>query len=56
MPLTLPFDLSITDKTATMKASTTLNRLDFDIGKSMADESNLKFGVNVDINLTATQD
>jgi cytochrome b561/polyisoprenoid-binding protein YceI len=56
MPLTLPFDLSITDKTATMKASTTLNRLDFDIGKSMADESNLKFGVNVDISLTATQD
>jgi hypothetical protein len=37
-----------------MQAMTTLNRLDFDIGKGMGDESSLKFPVDVQITLTAT--
>lgn len=55
MPIEMQFDLSTTDGITTMRATTTLNRLDFDIGKNMGDESNLKFPVTVQVSLTATQ-
>lgn len=55
IPLTLQFRLDIIDGIATMQGSTTLNRLDFDIGHKMADESSLKFAVKVDISLTASK-
>jgi hypothetical protein len=38
-----------------MTGNLTLDRLDFNVGESMADESNLGFAVDVAINLTATQ-
>jgi hypothetical protein len=38
-----------------MAGSVALDRRDFAIGQSMADESNLGFGVAVTINLTATR-
>lgn len=55
VPIEMPFDLSTTDGITTIRAMTTLNRLDFDIGQNMADESSLKFPVKVQITLTATQ-
>ena len=53
VPLDLPFSLDIQDATAQMSAQITLNRLDFGVGASMADESSLAFAVVVDITLTA---
>ena len=38
-----------------MVGTVSLDRRDFAIGESMADESNLGFGVDVTINLTATR-
>jgi cytochrome b561/polyisoprenoid-binding protein YceI len=55
VPIDMPFELLTTDGVTSMQATTTLNRLDFGIGANMADESSLKFPVNVQINLTATQ-
>ncbi|PCJ07622.1 MAG: cytochrome [Rhodobacteraceae bacterium] len=55
LPLTLPFSLNMQGDEAVMSASTSLNRLDFDIGRSMPDESSLGFGVTVQINLVATR-
>ena len=55
VPVTLPFDLTLDADTATMVGTVSLDRRDFAIGKSMADESNLGFGVDVTINLTATR-
>jgi polyisoprenoid-binding protein YceI len=55
VPIEMPFNLSTTDDVTTMLAEIKLNRLDFDIGKNMADESSLKFPVKVQITLTATQ-
>ncbi|QUJ77391.1 cytochrome b/b6 domain-containing protein [Sulfitobacter albidus] len=55
VPLTLPFTLDLDGDTARMQAQTTLDRRDFGIGDNMTDESSLKFGVTVDINLTATR-
>jgi polyisoprenoid-binding protein YceI len=55
VPIEMPFNLSTTDDVTTMRAEIKLNRLDFDIGKNMADESSLKFPVKVQITLTATQ-
>ncbi len=54
-PLALPFTLSVDGDTATMQGSTTLNRMDYGIGASMADETNLGFAVTVDVDLTATR-
>ena len=51
----LPFDLVLDGDTATMTGSTTIDRLTFAIGETMADESNLGFPVVVDITLTATR-
>jgi len=55
VPVTLPFDLTLDGDTATMTGTVSLDRRDFAIGESMADESNLGFGVAVTINLTATR-
>jgi len=53
LPLTLPFTLELQGDEASMSASVSLNRLDFDIGRGMPDESSLGFGVNIDITLDA---
>ncbi len=55
MPLSLPFTLVIEDDTATMAGSIDIDRRDFGIGDNISDESNLGFGVSVDIALTATR-
>ncbi|KIC49118.1 cytochrome b/b6 domain-containing protein [Tateyamaria sp. ANG-S1] len=55
MPVTLPFGLSIDGDTASMAGGLTLNRLDFNVGETMADESSLAFAVGVDVDLTATR-
>ena len=52
-PVTLPFTLTMDGDTATMQGSTTLDRMDYGIGGTMSDESNLGFGVVVDVALTA---
>ena len=54
LPIEMPFALSTADGVTSIQAMTTLNRLDFDIGKGMGDESSLKFPVDVQITLTAT--
>ncbi len=55
MPVTLPFTLDIVDNTATMAGQITLDRRDFNVGASMADESSLGFSVIVEVALTATR-
>jgi cytochrome b561/polyisoprenoid-binding protein YceI len=51
----LPFTLALDGDTATMEGSTTLDRMAFGIGTSMANESSLGFSVKVEVNLTATR-
>lgn len=53
VPVSLPFDLVIADDLATMSGALQLDRRDFTVGDSMADESNLGFAVEVQIALTA---
>ena len=55
IPVTLPFGLSINGDEASMTGKLTLDRRDFGIGANMADESSLKFAVDVNVNLTATR-
>lgn len=55
VPVNLPLDLTIEGDTATLATGTELNRLDFNIGQNMPDESSLGFTVGVDIDLTATR-
>ncbi|SHI83813.1 Cytochrome b561 [Shimia gijangensis] len=55
VPLSLPFTLAIEDNTATMSGETILDRRDFGIGTSMADESSLAFSVKVIVSLTASR-
>ena len=55
MPVTLPFGLSIDGDTASMTGGLTLDRRDFNVGATMADESSLKFAVGVDVSLTAVR-
>ncbi len=55
VPLTFPFGLSIEGDQADMWANLTLNRRDFGIGDTMADESSLGFDVKVQIALTANR-
>ncbi|WP_439155772.1 cytochrome b/b6 domain-containing protein [Yoonia sp.] len=55
MPVTLPFDLTVDGDTATMQGRVALDRRDFNIGQSMNDETNLAFGVSVDVSVTATR-
>lgn len=53
MPLTLPFALNVSDQTAQMTGSTTLDRLSFGIGETMTDEATLGNSVQVNVTLTA---
>lgn len=55
IPVTLPFGLSISENTANMTGSTTLDRRTFGIGDNMADESSLKFNVTVKVEMEATR-
>ncbi|WP_208352802.1 cytochrome b/b6 domain-containing protein [Pseudaestuariivita rosea] len=55
VPVELPFTMTIDGDTAQMTGRTTLNRMNFNIGESMVDESSLAFDVLVNIELTATQ-
>lgn len=53
VPLSLPFTLDVAGDSATMHGFLTLDRRDFGIGQSYADESSVGFGVSVDVALTA---
>ncbi|MEM7470026.1 MAG: cytochrome b/b6 domain-containing protein [Pseudomonadota bacterium] len=54
VPLTLPFDLEITDGIATMTGSTSINRMDFNIGaNTQPTEGSLAFEVLLTVALTA---
>ncbi|WP_193140690.1 cytochrome b/b6 domain-containing protein [Meridianimarinicoccus sp. MJW13] len=54
VPVTLPFDLTLTGDTAEMTGQTTLDRRDFDIGTATyKDEATLGFPVTVSVSLTA---
>lgn len=53
VPVTLPFTLDLDGGTARMQGGTTLDRLDFGIGQSLADESSLGFAVDVRVELEA---
>lgn len=55
VPLSMPFNVSVDGDTATMTGAVRLDRRDFTIGASMADESNLGFAVDVLISVTATR-
>ena len=55
VPVSLPFTLDVTGDTAVMAGNVTLDRRDFAIGQSMADETNLAFPVDVAIALTASR-
>tara|TARA_R110002051_G_scaffold14460_4_gene46828 strand:+ start:2064 stop:3245 length:1182 start_codon:yes stop_codon:yes gene_type:complete len=51
--VSLPFDLVVAGNVAQMSGALTLDRRDFLIGESVAEPSNLGFGVDVTINVTA---
>lgn len=53
IPLTLPFTLDLQGNHAVMSGAVTLDRLDFDIGQSLPDETSLGFAVKVQIDLAA---
>lgn len=55
LPIEFPFDLRIEDGVATMNGAVDLNRLDFEIGQNMADESSLGFNVLVNLQVVAAQ-
>lgn len=55
VPVTLPFTLAITGDSAKMQGSVTLDRRDFGMGPSYADEATVGFGVTVTVDLTATR-
>ncbi len=55
VPITLPFELTLDGDTATMSGSTTVNRLDFNIGQGTQDEGTLAFAVDINVALTATK-
>ncbi len=55
VPVEMYFSLNIDGDTATVSADLDLNRLDFNIGANMADETSLLFGVAVNVALTATR-
>ncbi|WP_421852582.1 YceI family protein [Oricola sp.] len=53
-PLVLPFELDIENGTASMRATVTLNRIDFDIGvPAHATEESVGFAVDVNIEILA---
>ncbi len=53
--LSLPFTLQINGNTATMQGAAALDRRDFGIGGTYADEATVGFAVSVDVALTATR-
>jgi cytochrome b561/polyisoprenoid-binding protein YceI len=55
VPVSLPFTLQITGDTATMAGNLALDRRDFGMGPSYADEKTVGFAVTVDVALTATR-
>jgi cytochrome b561/polyisoprenoid-binding protein YceI len=55
MPLQLPFALTITGDTATMTGTTTIDRRQFGMGQTYADEATVGFNATVTTNLTATR-
>lgn len=54
-PATLPFDLTIAGDQATAQGTLTLDRRDFGVGATYADESTVAFPVVVLVNLSATR-
>ncbi len=52
--IVLPFSLDLQGDTARMTGAVDLDRLNFDIGKSMPKEDSLAFAVTVSVDLTAT--
>lgn len=55
VPVTLPFTLELDGDTAKMAGGTTLDRRDFAMGASYADEASVGFAVEVDVALTASR-
>lgn len=55
MPVEMPFTLTINDGIAVMEGETTLDRRDYAIGQTYADEGTVGFPVAVRIALTATR-
>lgn len=55
VPVQLPFVLDLEGNTAQMAGSLNVNRMDFGVGTSQADESSLAFAVEIMVNLTATK-
>ncbi len=55
VPVQFAFDLVEADGVWQMTGSAEVDRLDFNIGQSMPDETNLAFKVKIDADLTATQ-
>jgi cytochrome b561/polyisoprenoid-binding protein YceI len=55
VPVRLPFALTIQGDTAAMTGTLSLDRRDFGIGASVAEEGTLGFGVTVSVTLTAQQ-
>ncbi|CAM3339249.1 cytochrome b/b6 domain-containing protein [Paracoccus nototheniae] len=53
MPVTLPFTLQITDGVARMQGQTAMDRRDWQVGATYADEATVGFQVAVDVSLTA---
>ncbi len=54
VPVELPFGLELGAGDAQMSGSASVRRLDFGVGASMPDETNLGFDVDISINLVAT--
>ena len=55
MPVTLPFDLTITDGVAVMQGQAVMDRRDWQVGAGYADESTVGFQVDLTVALTATR-
>jgi len=55
VPVRLPFVLDLDGDTAQMAGSLNVNRMDFGVGTSQADESSLAFAVDIMVSLTATK-
>ena len=53
VPVALPFDLVLSGDQAEMTGTLTLDRRDFGIGGSVAEEGTLAFGVDIAVSLTA---
>ncbi len=54
-PFTLPFALEIDGNTAKMVGTSSVQRLDYNVGLSQPDESTVGFGVGITVELTAHQ-